>query len=232
MLALAVMAYGAYAICYERSQYAELLSPSLYVDVGRIMIVVSLISVVNSLIAIYSVMKELRCLIYSFATACFVIFVMLFIGGIMGLVFRHKLMHQIPLHLKMLTSLRELYNQRDMGELTTAWDSLQRNFRCCGVNGTDDYHVWRTSKWYMHYHPSAQRPLVPESCCMPGFVKECQNMTETINRDYVYEDTCYKFLYDDLLYVANVAAWLSIISSTVILLPALFAGVYARLIKK
>lgn len=65
MLALAVMAYGAYAICYERSQYAELLSPSLYVDVGRIMIVVSLISVVNSLIAIYSVMKELRCLIYS-----------------------------------------------------------------------------------------------------------------------------------------------------------------------
>lgn len=125
---IGVFIYGCW-LNHNRAQYAELLAPSLYVDVSRIMIIVSIIALINAFIAVYSVMKELRCFIYAFATASFILFVMLIMGGIMGFVFRDKLLNHIPLDLKMLTSLRELYSLPDNKPITSAWDDLQRNVR-------------------------------------------------------------------------------------------------------
>uniref|UniRef100_A0A915EEM6 Tetraspanin n=1 Tax=Ditylenchus dipsaci TaxID=166011 RepID=A0A915EEM6_9BILA len=204
-----VFVYGCW-LYLNRSQYAELLAPSLYVDVSRIMIVVSVMSIINNAIAVYSVLKELRCLIYSYATASGIICFMLLIGGIMGFVFRSKLV-QTPLHLKMLTSLKELYGSADMEGVTLAWDSLQTNFDCCGVNGTDDFHVWRTSKWHMHH--KEPKPLVPISCCLSNRLEQCAKITEmsemnkAMKSPPIHTKTCYMPLRTDLLSVLHVAAW-------------------------
>uniref|UniRef100_A0A1I7ZW55 Tetraspanin n=1 Tax=Steinernema glaseri TaxID=37863 RepID=A0A1I7ZW55_9BILA len=230
MLSFAVFVYGCWLV-HNRSQYAELLAPSLYVDVGRIMIVVSLMSIANAVVAVYAVLKELRCLIYSFSIASVIIFVMLFIGGIMGFVFRYKLTNQIPLHFKMLTSLRELYAMPEMDAVTNAWDELQTNFKCCGVNGTDDYRVWRTSKWYMRQ--KEPKRLLPESCCAPGQYEECLKVDfYRPDSELLYTETCYMVFRTDLLAVVYVAAWLSIVSSAALLIPAVLAMLFARLIKK
>uniref|UniRef100_F1LAK7 Tetraspanin n=1 Tax=Ascaris suum TaxID=6253 RepID=F1LAK7_ASCSU len=230
LLSVAVFGYGCWLV-HSRSQYAELLEPSLYVDVARIMIVISVFALINAAISIYAINKELRCMIYSYTTASFVIFVMLFIGGVMGFVFRHQLQHHIPLHLKMLTSLRELYGTPEMEGITRAWDELQTNFNCCGVNGTDNLRVWRTSKWYMHQKEPKQK--LPLSCCVSNVMEQCLSVDPS-NPDHslVHVDTCYMPLRTDLLAVMQVAAWLSVTSACLMLIPATFAAVYARLIKK
>lgn len=61
--------------------------------------------------------------------ASIVIFIMLFIGGVMGFVFQYKLNNQIPLDLKMYTTLRELYGSDEWPDVTRAWDQLQTNVR-------------------------------------------------------------------------------------------------------
>ncbi|KAJ1351612.1 hypothetical protein KIN20_007697 [Parelaphostrongylus tenuis] len=83
---LVCIAYGVW-LAASRGQYAELLAPSLYVDVARILAVVSTLTIVNQIICIFSIGRELRFWIYASAIASLIIFVMLFIGGIMGLVF-------------------------------------------------------------------------------------------------------------------------------------------------
>lgn len=214
MILLAVLIYGSWLV-QNRSQYAELLEPSLYVDVARIMIVSSIFAFINTTISIYALTKEMRCFMYSYVIASSVIFVMMFIGGVMGFVFRYQLQHRIPLHLKMLTSLRELYGLPEMERITYAWDELQNNFNCCGVNGTDDLRVWKTSKWFMRQKGSKQK--LPLSCCVSEMVQRCLE-TNLYHPDesVVHTKTCYMSLQSDLLKV----------------IPAVFAGIYARLIKK
>ncbi len=64
VLSVAVLAYGAWLL-RNRAVYAPLLAPSVLVDVGRIMIVMAVLSFVNACIAIYAILNELRCVIYS-----------------------------------------------------------------------------------------------------------------------------------------------------------------------
>ncbi|KAE9421689.1 hypothetical protein Angca_003137 [Angiostrongylus cantonensis] len=223
--------YGVWLVA-SRGQYAELLAPSLYVDVARILAVVSALALLNQIVCIFSIRRELRFWIYASAIASLIIFIMLFIGGIMGLVFRSQLTTQIPLRLKMLTSLKELYGTTEMQQITDAWDQLQSNFKCCGVHEQDDLHIWRTSKWYMHQKVRPKSEL-PASCCVREKLSQCQlGDLDNPDNSTTYTATCYMPLRSDLLHVVHVATWMSIAASVAQMIPALLSSCYARLIRK
>ncbi|KHN70621.1 hypothetical protein Tcan_14343 [Toxocara canis] len=69
--------------------------------------------------------------------------------------------------------------------------------------------------------------------CVSGAFEQCLSVDPlNPNRSLVHVDTCYMPLRTDLLAVMHVAAWLSVISACLMLIPATFAAVYARLIRK
>ncbi|CAP31379.1 Protein CBR-TSP-15 [Caenorhabditis briggsae] len=230
LFSISCICYGIWLLA-RRSQYAELVSPSLYVDVGRILVIISILSIANYLICFYAIFKEMRCIVTSCAVASIVIAVMLIIGGLIGLNFRDQLTHYTPLNLKMLTSLRELYGTHDMKGITESWDALQSNFKCCGVNGTDDAQIWKTSKWYMHQ--KAPKSLIPESCCIPSEIDRCRsNPFDSGSPAPYYTNTCYEPLQNDLLHVMNVASWLCITNAIVQIIPSVASCWYSKLIRK
>ena len=64
LFSISCICYGIWLLA-RRSQYAELVSPSLYVDVGRILVVISILSLANYLICFYAIFKEMRCIVTS-----------------------------------------------------------------------------------------------------------------------------------------------------------------------
>uniref|UniRef100_A0A0K0EKH9 Tetraspanin n=1 Tax=Strongyloides stercoralis TaxID=6248 RepID=A0A0K0EKH9_STRER len=212
------------------SAYSELLAPSLYVDVARIMIVVSLFGLINSLFGYWCIIKEVRCLSYTYCVTSIVISIMLFIGGMMGHVFVYKLYNQVPLSLKMLTSLRELYGMPGEEDITNSWDELQKNFECCGVDEKDNWKVWKTSKWHMHYKTNTEKPGIPDSCCRPGMLQHCRG--QFLLEEHLYDQTCHDLLKNSLGKVTRVAGYISNGASFIIIVPVIFAFLYTRLIRK
>lgn len=55
-----------------------------------------------------------------------------------------QLQYRIPLHLKMLTSLRELYGLPEMERITFAWDELQKKVQMPRIDKTSQRTFFRT----------------------------------------------------------------------------------------
>lgn len=239
LICLACAGFGLY-MGITRKPYAPLIDPRpLYVDVANILVVIGLMAVANAFIGFYSASKELRCFIYTYSVANSIIFIMLVIGGVMGFVFQDRLLNKIPLDVKMLSSLQQLYGLKGSEEITKAWDDLQTHYECCGVNGTDNYEVWHRSKWFMQ-QDTEPKFEIPLSCCRidksDHWVdkQKCRSLqlNQTPDTSVMNMPTCYEPLKNDLSSVTHVAAILSIICGSFLLIPAAFAAGYSKVIQK
>jgi len=206
--------------------------------VAFLLIVVGLLSILVAAIGYYAASRELRCLMYSFSVTNLVLFLMLLIAGIMGFVFQTQL-RACALNLQMLTALQNFYGQPNNQPVTQAWDAVQAEFHCCGVEERtgSSFVIWRTSKWYMDQREPRQ--LVPDSCCVRNSdgdivdIDACRRPdTRNANASVIYGQGCYRKLENDLLWTATIAGALGIASSASLLMPALFSALLARLIQK
>uniref|UniRef100_A0A915HJF4 Tetraspanin n=1 Tax=Romanomermis culicivorax TaxID=13658 RepID=A0A915HJF4_ROMCU len=151
-------------VVHCRRIFAALFQPTLYVACAFITIVVGLTSIVASLGAFYAASKELRCLMHSYAVTNIVLFIMMIIVGIMGYVFQWQLAEH-AIDTQLWSNLQHFYGQPGHEDMTKAWDYMQQEFHCCGVDDVQkNFVIWRTSKWHMDYRGTPKK-LVPSSCC-------------------------------------------------------------------
>uniref|UniRef100_A0A5S6R4H1 Tetraspanin n=1 Tax=Trichuris muris TaxID=70415 RepID=A0A5S6R4H1_TRIMR len=226
-------------VLISKRPFSALFEPKLFVDVAFLLFFVGFISVVINAVGFYVTQRELRCFMYGFSVACLVLSLMLLLAGLMAFIFQKQLKVN-ALDLQLLTALRTLYGQPSEEPITVAWDLLQEQFRCCGVDelpGGSNFTIWRSSKWHMN-QPTADRRLVPLSCCVRvgqnyANASTCQQ-TDLRNPDasYIYTQGCYRRFENHLIQVAFVEGTLGILASTFLIEPALFCSFLARLTQK
>jgi len=122
--------------------------------------------------------SENRCLTWTFFITLIILFLIIFIGGIMAIALRVQLGDSVKK--SMQDTLQNYYGvdfQHDFNRFVTdAWDKTQERLYCCGVV-SEGWSVYRSSKWFTLNGPVEelngyisshvmQKPFVPQSCCV------------------------------------------------------------------
>lgn len=124
--------------------------------------------------------REVKCMLVTYFIIVFLLFVTMLIGGVLGYVFREKLLHNLE---REMTGTMRLYYHRT--SVRDAWDTTQTELHCCGV------HTWRD--W------GFQGLSVPESCCrevQPGQRFNCNGGSDTVTQLNAYLEGCLNRTHD------------------------------------
>ncbi|KRZ97186.1 Antigen -like protein [Trichinella sp. T8] len=141
------------------------------------------------------------------------------------------------LDLQMLTSLKTFYGQPADDAVTDAWDKMQEQFHCCGIDETQksNFIIWRTSKWHMD-QPEKLKKLVPASCCVKlngqyVDINACQmfDPDSKVNTTAIYTEGCYRRFEKHLFQISSIEGTLGILASLFLIKPSFFCALLARL---
>ncbi|KAI2796532.1 hypothetical protein BLOT_015739 [Blomia tropicalis] len=183
---LVVFAIGVWTLV-DRSFMERLLGSNLYVTSASLLIAAGIIVAFISFLGSLGAYKEIRFMLLIFFVLLFLIFILMLLGGILGYVFRNQVDGRMQREMTITIS----YYGNDTA-ITDAWDSVQRNFRCCGiaVENRPGYTIYTRNN---QYFKTSTRRKVPRSCCIyprdENSVESCMN--EPSNSKYTFHDDCY-----------------------------------------
>ncbi|XP_043232573.1 tetraspanin-18-like [Amphibalanus amphitrite] len=131
-----LLGFGAAALSGDNSAFSDIVSASLYTGTAVLIIVAGSFVVIVSFFGCCGAFRESRCMLATFFCLVLLLFVLTLSAAIASFVFGGD---------SITTSLRDamtksLDNYKD-GEpaAVAAWDTVQQDFQCCGVNGFQDY---------------------------------------------------------------------------------------------
>ncbi|KRT80284.1 Tetraspannin [Oryctes borbonicus] len=189
----------------------NLLGTNLYAGSIYVLIGTGSIAVIISCIGCIGAVQEIKCLLVVYWITIFILFITMFVGGVLGYVFRGKV--ETTIENTMYASLRSYESER---WATVAWDDTQRNLLCCGVRGLHDW-----------------QGRIPDSCCrdsVPGKSQSCQNVAQK-NSTILYTDGCLDVTKRYVQAQAVVIASAGIACACVMLLGMLFSCCLYKSIK-
>lgn len=168
LAAIGLIAVGAY-VQIKLKDYFELIEGS-FSSAAALCIAVGVIIFFIAVFGCCGAFKENYCCTMIFAVLLVIIFILEIAAGIAGFVLRGKVEHYV-----------EEYMDKTLAGDNKVWDTVQKDFKCCGVRNYTD---WNT----------LANKTAPASCCVkagctpPAGIYEggCLNKFETWLKDKIY----------------------------------------------
>jgi len=156
---IVVMAVGIYVNVVD-GDFAQILPSFPYLSAGNLLIACGVIVLVVGFLGCCGAIKESPCMLLIFFFLLLLILILEIVAGALAFTYRNQVEGFV---IKDLTNGLSQYNKSQ--SLTKAWDVLQSELKCCGVNTSSD--------WMSPNVTLAPGAMFPDSCCMDGFVKGC-----------------------------------------------------------
>ncbi|XP_023026285.1 CD151 antigen [Leptinotarsa decemlineata] len=191
-------------IAVDKSFANDLLGTNLYFGSTCVIIATGILVTFTSCLGCLGSIKEVKCMLVIYTITLFLIFVTMFVGGILGYVFREKV--QTTIRIGMESSLRDYGNYRP---ITEAWDETQTRLQCCGIYGPKD---WQNR--------------IPESCCKmtsAGRRVSCQQLGENNNSFTIFTPGCLPVTTEFVKKYAVVLGTAGIVVSFLMILGMIFS---------
>lgn len=209
--AIALIAVGAY-VQIKLTDYYDFFGND-YTGPGILLICVGAFIFIIAFFGCMGALKENYCLTMTFAVLLAVVFILMIAGGIAAYVLRSDVEDKVETILK---DAEKNYGKED--GVTKAWDKLQEEFSCCGVN---NYTEWKNLNLNTTY---------PRSCCKDQN-KDCpKNSTIPLSSLMTTpcEDAFVSWVKDKVAIIGGVGIGLAFI----MVVGVLFACCLARAIRK
>ncbi|XP_071809077.1 tetraspanin-9-like [Asterias amurensis] len=133
--------------------YATLLPTLPFLNAANICIAAGLIVMFVAFLGCCGAIKENACMLLLFFCFLLLIFVLEIVAGVVGFIYKAQVEKAVTDDL--IKGLKG-YGEEGQDGLTSAWDRLQSDLMCCGVNGSSD---WGQSS------PMFTGDQTPDSCC-------------------------------------------------------------------
>ncbi|XP_053791093.1 tetraspanin-9 isoform X1 [Vidua chalybeata] len=144
--------------------------PSL--SAANLVIAIGTVIMVTGFLGCLGAIKENKCLLLSFFVVLLIILLAELILVILFFVYMDKVSESAKKDLK---EGMKLYNSENNIGLKNAWNIIQAEMKCCGVN---DYTDW---------YPVLGENIVPDRCCMENSQDCGRNSTESLWKTGCYE---------------------------------------------
>lgn len=185
-----VLALGIWTVS-DRSFMERLLGINLYVASSVLLIVTGTIVAFISLLGSLGAYKEIKYMLKTYFVILLALLAIILTIGSLCFIFRGELDDRLQ---------KEMHNSMSLygndSHVTEAWDSMQINFECCGVNqkGMRGFESWRRES--PKFANSTEGPVVPLSCCRSR--EEDQIKRACQGRQPKKEDTYFDGCYDKM----------------------------------
>ncbi|XP_050414136.1 tetraspanin-4 isoform X2 [Patella vulgata] len=231
------------------SRVSSILGSYLYSTLSLVLIITGGVVIVLSFLGCCGALKEVKCMLVSFFALLLLMFLGLIVGGTVVYAFKDQIGEYTIKEL--YRSLNSSYGLDGQESVTEAWNSMQKIFQCCGVDGdinsTSSWAYYKeNTEWFRNQTDNMKR-FVPESCCVSQMdlnVTKCQARIEKhiipaigppvfadMENDQLFTEGCYTAFYNFISRNAQIVGGIGVGIGVAMILGMIFAICLCKRIK-
>jgi len=203
---VALICFGAY-VQIDSKDYLNFLG-SNFVNTPIFIMILGGIVFAIAIFGCCGAWKESKCLMYTYGAILVIILIAQIGAAIAAFVLKGDLKEEI---VKNMNNGLKNYNTEGYEGVTTTWDLVQKNLKCCGVQ---DYNDWKNVTMFSD-------GSVPDSCCQGGEIENCGKTA--VQEDKVYTKGCFTLFSDEFNGNLNIVGGVALIVALGELIAIAFA---------